>query len=220
MQRRCIRDQRFIHQPSVTGGILLNTKNDAILSHAIPGRFAWVTMKLQAIRNKENSSFDFAKYCRRNKITHQAYLADPSQIDYIDTLDRSVPGKLYAIQQFIRKTLQHSWRDAGKSGLAIALFIGQKDGVDPTIKDHYTRTGTIHIIAISGLHILLVFEIGWRLLYPLLFLRGGRILRTAITLLFVWAFCFLAGGEASVLRAGIMFTVMQLGRWLERPVTG
>jgi competence protein ComEC len=53
-----------------------------------------------------------------------------------------------------------------------------------------------------------------------LFLRGGALLRQLIALSCIWIFCFIAGAEASVLRAGIMFTAIALGRWMERPISG
>jgi len=209
-----------INSMPITGGIFLYTKDDSLAQQAIPGKKAWILAKLRPIENKTNASFDYARYCRHQKITHQAYLATPDPIQFITPNRENLSSLLHHSRTYIRTTLYQALRDSLHGGLATALFIGWKDGLDPELKQHYTRTGTIHIIAISGLHIALVFEMIWRLLFPLIYLRGGSVLRTTITLLVVWLFCFLAGGEASVLRAGIMFTAVQLGRGLQRPVTG
>ncbi len=205
---------------SVSGGVVLYTKDSSVLTGVIPGRFTWVQVRLRAIENKAGSDFDFARYNRLNKITHQGYLLNRTQLEPLDSPVNSLPTILHFLRKTIRSILYEQLKDPINSGLATALFVGWKGGLDPDLKQHYTRTGTIHIIAISGLHISLVFEILWWMLYPLLFIRGGQLLRTILTLSAVWIFCFLAGGEASVLRAGIMFTATQVGRWMERPVSG
>jgi len=204
----------------VSGGIFLYTKNDSILRSVIPGRKAWIHTRLKPIQNKPGSAFDYERYCLRNKITHQGYLSKTSDITSSESNPWSIPFTLHVLRMHVKNILYEKISDTVNAGLASALFIGWKGGLDPQLKEQYTQTGTIHIIAISGLHISLVFEILWRLLYPLLFLRGGQTLRTLITLGSIWIFCFLAGGEASVLRAGIMFTAVHAGRWLERPVSG
>ncbi len=207
-------------QQRVAGGVILHTKDDQLAKVATPGRKGWTLLKLRRIENKPGSSFDYARYHRMNKITHQGFISNESTVQWIDQTSGSIASQLHDVRIYVRTVLYGQLKDSLNSGLAAALLIGWKGGLDPELKQHYTRTGTIHIIAISGLHISLVFEILWRLLFPLLFIPGGKIIRTLITLTFIWAFCFLAGGEASVLRAGIMFTAVHLGRFLERPITG
>lgn len=202
------------------GGIMIYTKEVPIASLATPGRKAWIEATLRSITNKPESDFDFVTYCLRKKITHQTFLQSTMQIQWADTQAESIQNELHRLRKAIRKIVYENLHDSSNAGLSAALMIGWKGGLDPEIKQHYTRTGTVHIIAISGLHISLVFEILWFLLYPLLYLRGGSFIRTIAALSCVWTFCFLAGGEASVLRAGIMFTVVHMGKWLQRPMAG
>lgn len=203
----------------LTGGLYLYTKENSFFHQSTPGRKAWIRIPLRPIVNKPNAPFDYAGYCLRQKITHEGFLSNPAQIRFLSTQEDPA-SLLPRVRYYIRTMLYSHLQDSLHAGLAAALFIGWKEGLDPELKQHYSRTGTIHIIAISGLHVSLVFEIVWYLLFPLIFIRGGRILRTSFTLIVVWVFCFLAGGEASVLRAGIMFTAVQLGRGLQRPVSG
>ncbi len=208
------------HAQPLTGGVILYTKDDHLAQTAKPGQQGWIHLKLRSIENKPGSSFDYVRYCRLNKITHQGFVSHGSNIQWVERTNADLSSRLHDVRVQVRTVLYDQLKDSLKSGLSAALLIGWKGGLDPELKQHYTRTGTIHIIAISGLHISLLFEILWGLLYPLLFMPGGKALRTLITLIFIWAFCFLAGGEASVLRAGIMFTAVHAGRWLERPVSG
>ncbi len=208
------------HPQHLSGGVILYTKDDRLAQASTPGRKGWVMLKLRTIKNKPGSSFDYVRYCKLNKITHQGFAYTESIVQWMDQSSGHLTAQMHDVRVQVRNFLLKQLNDSLKSGLAAALLIGWKGGLDPELKQHYTRTGTIHIIAISGLHISLVFEILWRLLYPLLFMPGGKAMRTLITLIFIWTFCFLAGAEASVLRAGIMFTAVHTGRWLQRPVSG
>ena len=205
---------------SIDGGIHLYTKQSAWALTAKPGDRFWISLPLQRIQNKPNASFDYARYCRQKKITHQSYVQSNTPIHQIPRSKHNLSNRLHRVQSEVRHQIYRALPDSSRAGLATALLIGWKGGLDPERKQHYTRTGTIHIIAISGLHVSLVFEILWRLLFPLLFLRGGALLRQLIALSCIWIFCFIAGAEASVLRAGIMFTAIALGRWMQRPVSG
>jgi competence protein ComEC len=204
----------------VSGGVFLYSRDHNCLKEAQPGISAWVNIHFKPIRNKPGTDFDYETYCLRNKITHQGFIVDTSTITTLPQEHWNISNHLHTIRMQLKKIVYNNLPDTIYSGLATALFIGWKGGLDPDIKQQYTRTGTIHIIAISGLHISLVFEILWRLLYPLLFIWGGQTIRTLLTVCCIWIFCFLAGGEASVLRAGIMFTFIHAGRWMERPVSG
>ena len=74
----------------------------------------------------------------------------------------------------------------------------------------------MHIMAVSGLHAVILSLF----IYNLLFFMKGKlnILRTAITFLLLWAFAFVTGLTASVLRATLMFSFLQTGKLMKRSV--
>ena len=43
--------------------------------------------------------------------------------------------------------------DPASAPLAAALLLGRREGVDPEVNDAFARTGTTHLLAISGLHL-------------------------------------------------------------------
>ena len=97
-------------------------------------------------------------------------------------------------------------------GLSGALLVGDRSGLDPSLTDLFTRTGTRHLIALSGLHVALLTG---ALLIPCaallehvarrLGLRpvGCRRLRSGICLLGLGTFAFLCGGAPPVVRAAL-----------------
>ncbi|MEW5911969.1 MAG: ComEC/Rec2 family competence protein, partial [Thermodesulfobacteriota bacterium] len=105
-----------------------------------------------------------------------------------------------------------------------ALLLGQRGGLDTPTRDAFGATGTAHLLAISGLHIGLV----WGLAFVLL-----RLLLTAWTrLALAWpvpklaalgamlpaaAYAALAGGSTPTLRALIMIACLAAALWVDRP---
>jgi len=91
------------------------------------------------------------------------------------------------------------------------ILVGAKGVVGQDIKDQFSRTGTSHILAISGYNITIVAAVLMALLAPL-----GRRRAYWLAVLGIMLFVVLVGGTASVVRAAIMgilvLTARQLGR--------
>ena len=83
---------------------------------------------------------------------------------------------------------------------ALALLTGNTSFIGLESKRAYSRAGTIHVLAVSGLHLSLVVSV---LLVPLAFVRRG-LLRWLLAVLGVSAFVLLTGAAPSALRAGVM----------------
>lgn len=99
-----------------------------------------------------------------------------------------------------------------QAGIAQSLLIGEKDNVSKEDLENFAISGTVHVLAVSGMHVGLLY-------LSLLFLFGFLTKSTKwknrsglITLVFLWLFVFVTGCGASVLRAGILFTVIELGK--------
>lgn len=91
-----------------------------------------------------------------------------------------------------------------------AMVAGSRSGISPKLREAYSRTGLSHILAVSGLHLAVVaMAVGW-LLTPLALLHRGHRLRDMLVIIALWLFAFASGASPSVLRAALMFSVVQL----------
>jgi competence protein ComEC len=90
--------------------------------------------------------------------------------------------------------------------------------LDPEQKTWFIKAGIMHIMAVSGLHAVILSLF----IFKLLFFMKGRlnILRVIITLILLWSFAFVTGLTPSVLRATLMFSFLQAGNLLKRPANG
>lgn len=98
-----------------------------------------------------------------------------------------------------------------------ALLLGQRQSIDKTIYNNYVNSGTIHILAVSGLHIGILLLILNFLFRPLLYLKHGRFLRPLFIVILLWLFAIIAGLSPSVTRAVAMFSIISIAMHLKRP---
>ncbi len=167
------------------------------------------------IQNALNpNQFDYAKYLKNQNVFHEIKIKETNTI-FISTdtnfyfyinLIKSKLLKSYALQSF--KTDNYN--------LLMALIFGEKTELSKEISSNYKQAGVMHILAISGLHIALIYGIILWLTKPLLRLKKGKLYIFFISLSALWFYAILAGFSASIVRAAVMFSVVALAKIVNR----
>lgn len=103
--------------------------------------------------------------------------------------------------------------DSSARSLAGALLLGDRAALDPREATEFRRSGLMHVIAISGLHVGLLL---WGLVALARRARIGPAARFVLLALFLCGFAMLVGGRASVLRAALGAALLLLGRGIGR----
>ena len=110
-----------------------------------------------------------------------------------------------------------------KSGLqdenlsvAKALILGEKSGLDRETMKAYSDSGTMHVLAVSGLHVGIVMLLLSFFLKPIKNIPNGRLIYVTVIVVLIWLYALLTGLSPSVLRATFMFTFVILGKEMER----
>ena len=147
--------------------------------------------------------FNYKVWLFRNEITHQLYLSKGSW-----TLLPSKKSKRYLqiLQQKIRTILQQNITGTQEKAVAAALLIGYKQDIDSDLMKAYSNTGVIHVIAISGLHLGLIYGL---LIGIFNWIPGSTIkkwIAPPVMLLVLWGFALLTGAGPSIVRAAVMFS--------------
>lgn len=161
--------------------------------------------------------FDFKQYAAAQHIFHQVYL---TKKDYriVGQLPLPITGSLLQkARQYILHILHQYIKNNRERGVAEALLIGYKVHLDKALMNAYSNTGVIHIIAISGLHLGMIYSLLLLLFKPIRRLKQFSWIRTICILFFLWGFALLTGAGASVLRAAVMFSFLLLGEQQNRP---
>lgn len=97
-----------------------------------------------------------------------------------------------------------------------ALTLGYKEELSNEIKEAFRASGTSHVLALSGLHVGIIYAV---LAFTLSFLRKNRkqiITQQTIIIIALWIYAFITGLSPSVLRATIMLSIVSFGMILEK----
>jgi len=168
------------------------------------------------ISNTSNpGGFNFKEYAASQKIHHQVYLT-PADFTIISKSNLSV-SLLSMTKQYVLRVLEKYMLTPRERSVAEALLIGYKKNLDKELMTAYSNTGVIHIIAISGLHLGMIYALLLWLLKPLNRFKKMQWLKRGIILLIIWGFTLLTGAGASVLRAAVMFSFLLLAAQQNRP---
>lgn len=162
------------------------------------------------------NQFDYAAYLNKKYINHTLYI----QQNDIVKIAKTYQYNLNAITEPIRKWLKNQFQQyiPNHSGRALVqgLLLGDKSEMDQEISLRYSQVGLAHILAVSGFHTALIYQI---LFYVFVFtkrLRGGKYLHITLVLSGLWFYAFLTGLSPSVTRAATMLSLLLLTKLLKR----
>lgn len=167
--------------------------------------------ELSGIENKGNpEEFDYRKYLAYNMIFSSDYLAgddwrlvDDEAIGFRPKLSR------------LRMKLVGLLRDFGLSddelGVMSAMTMGYSDILSDEIRHAYSSAGAMHILAVSGLHVGIIYGI---IVFLLSFIKNDKLnwLKVVLTISLIWLYALFTGLSPSVSRASLMFSLMSLGK--------
>ena len=203
-------------QEEITGIILIYILKADSLPPLRYGQQIAFRQALQSISNSGNPGcFDYKQYALFQGITMQVFL-QPGEFFIIDSPTNPLKKFLFNTREWIISVLKKNIHGTLELGLAEALLVGYKNDLDKTLLQSYSNTGVVHIIAISGLHLGLIYGILLFLLKPMGRVQRMKWVRLAIILCSLWLFTILAGAQPSVLRSAIMFTCIAIGECISR----
>jgi competence protein ComEC len=201
---------------SAEGRILVYFSNDSI-KNLDYGSQVLFFKHLQPIRNSGNpGGFDYKQYSAFRNIFHQVFLKSNEYKVAATTNKAWLRSWLFTVRLGVIKILRQYIQPAREAGVAEALLIGFREDLDRDLVQAYSNTGVVHIIAISGLHLGMIYLALVWLLKPVTKKPGTRWIRPVVILVVLWLFTLLAGAVPSILRSAVMFSFIVAGEALHR----
>jgi ComEC/Rec2-related protein len=156
---------------------------------------------------------DYATFLRRQGIGIQLLCAAPADWALAPGALEGPPwGERFLA--WARERLARGLPDDESTRLIWAMALGWKTALNGDMDDVFMRSGTMHVFAISGLHIALIALLLVRLLRLVRLPRAGCGLLAAPL---IWFYVAATGWQPSAIRSAVMTSVV-VGTWsLERP---
>lgn len=175
--------------------------------HVGVGDYMEVRSRLKKPTNFENSNFDYVTYLHGRGIVATTFIphsdwsfAEPMT----NRLPLSVRVKVFALR--LRSHLLRKYSSLGVTGeefaVVSAMTLGAKSFITDKLRDAYSATGTSHILALSGMHLGIIYSL-------LSFFAVGRrrVWRELLLMVAIWVYVFVVGLSPSVVRSALMLTV-------------
>ena len=201
---------------SVTSGKMLLYVPKINTTKLSTGDEIWLKNSVYPIPKAFNPyQFDYANYLEKQNVYHQIYTRE-NQIKIIQT-HKNFDFYIEKLRNNLSKSFDiHDFEPKTKA-IIDALILGQRLELDKETIADYSNAGVIHILAISGLHISIIYFFIVFLLKPLKRVRFGAEIQLLIVLAILWLFAFLTGLPASVTRAVTLFSFISIGNYFNQP---
>ncbi len=201
---------------STSGKAILYFTIDSLSNELLYGEYLLVSGEWKTIGPPKNpAQFNYKNYLSNIGVTAQQYLSS-SQWKKMGIKNKSsLKGKAFIYQKRLLNLLKQNFKN-NELAVISALLIGYKDLLAREMLQSYAATGAVHILAVSGLHVGIIYVVINSLLLFLRKIKYGNYIKSILLLIILWMYALLTGLSPSVLRATTMFSFIIVGKALNR----
>ncbi|MFT5640099.1 MAG: competence protein ComEC [Cyclobacteriaceae bacterium] len=194
-----------------TGKILLYIRKDSAIMELEYGDILNVHGGIYQVPSPQNPyEFDYRAYLGDQNIFGHSFIS-ANDITKVDNRPSNfIFAFSYKIRNWSRRVIIENISWKREQAVILALIIGIKDNLDNELKASYSSAGAMHVLAVSGLHVGIVYQMIIILFSFLKRVKYGTIAFILISLLAIWLYALVTGFTPSVLRASIMFSIILL----------
>ena len=160
--------------------------------------------------------FDYKSYLGDRQIYYQTFLSN----DQFYLLDRGHGNPLILFALEFRKKLvekfHHYLPDKSAAAFASTLILGYRAELSRELVEAYSKTGTMHVLSVSGMHVGIVFLVLTAVLRFMDRTKKTRLIRAFLIISVIWFYALLTGFSAPACRAAIMLSFIVLGKALNK----
>lgn len=182
----------------------------------VSGTLLWIESAPETIDPPKNPfEFNYSEFLKRKGISYRQFLRNQILI-----LGKNSDFHLAYFFDKLRfrmsELLESKIKDPESIQVAQALLLGQKQFLDQDIKDAYSKSGVMHILAVSGLHVGIIYALLIFIIKPFKLKKRSIRIYLAIVIILIWGYAILTGMSPSVVRAATMFSLITMGQMRDR----
>lgn len=198
----------------------LSLGNENTIIYNIPDTTVWMpgdtvnaTVRCSRVENF-TGDFDYRRYMEERGVFYTCFFGRNSSLEVLKNGTpplRTLPARLRWKFSAAVDSAMPSEDMARIRAVVKALAYGYQDEIPPGIEESFRQSGAIHLLALSGMHLGLLYG----LLLKLLALIGNsptvKRIRSTVIIAALWAFTIFTGCGVSILRAAVMFSIYEAG---------
>ena len=194
-------------QQNIHGKILIYTKDKTLALGSILN----ITSPIISFqKNRNPGEFNAQAYWNKKQVFHFVYLKTSDSVIGIKQLSYLKTNSLFIAYKFDSILKKHLLNEESYK-IASALLLGSRTGISEEVIADYSKTGTIHILSVSGLHVSVIFLVLNKILS--LFKWGKtQLLKSIILISFVCLYAYITGLSPSVCRSAVMISFSIIGK--------
>lgn len=160
--------------------------------------------------------FDFKSWLASKNINHQTFIRQEQLVKLGNNKGNPIIKYALAIRQKQVDIYRKLIKDDEAFAVASTLILGYRADLSKETLAAYSKTGTIHALSVSGMHVGIIYiMLNWLLAF-LDRKSLGRLFKTLLICSLVWYYSLITGFSPSVLRSAIMLTVYILAKQSRR----
>jgi len=160
--------------------------------------------------------FDYKSFMENRQIYFQSYVGR----NQFMLLAANEGNPLVRFALLFRRSLVSKFNsyisDLKAAALASTLILGYRAELSKDIIEAYSKTGTMHVLSVSGMHVGIIFLVLTVLLKPMDKSNSLKIVRILFILITVWFYSMISGFSSPVCRAAIMISFIVIGKAFNR----
>lgn len=192
--------------------IILYVPKDSSIQNVEPGMAVCFYGRIQKPSNSDDSDFDYAGYLFRHGISGTLWVPARKWSVTADKEHSSLRIKAMRLRRQMVEKLEEWGLEGHSLAVTAAVSLGEKRILDNSIRQLYSNSGASHVLAVSGLHVGIMFWLLGVLLPGTLFPFRTRWIREVIIIAILWIYAFAIGLPLSITRSLVMFSMLAVCR--------
>ena len=214
--RKYIAKVEAINGISTSGKVLVHIQKDDKFNTLNIDSQLLLSTNLKPFRKPSNpGQFDYSKYMETLGVFDQIQLNNSHILKRLVGAT-TLQGRAEQFRNYLLKKLKQTPLDFDERAIIQALVLGQKKDITKELYGKYAAAGVVHILAVSGLHVGILYFILTFLLSFTNRLKYGNYVRSILLILCLWFFAFVTGLSPSVTRAVTMFSIFAFAEIINR----
>lgn len=207
---------KAVNGKPTTGKILLNVSKDSLIKPFSSDEILLVYSLISEIPKPLNPhQFDYSKYMESLGVYNQLRISE-KEILKTQKGRQTLLGIAQKFRASIVEKLQKTKLKTNERAIIQALVLGEKRDINKNLYNEYAAAGAVHILAVSGLHVGILYFILAFILKPFKLLKYGNYFHAILIVLLLWGFAMLSGLSPSVSRAVTMFSFFAVAKIFNR----